>query len=158
MGRTLKFLLSALLIAVVAIACIPIFQGHASPPGYELAQAPAETPPVLPAWAVALTMVAQFMWPFALKSKIGPGLKKSIPLVNLALAIGANLLGSLAAAAAATSGIKPAAYTLAATGIVYAGFFGTFKNVFLQALLDALGQTLIVTGIHSGTKNAIARR
>jgi hypothetical protein len=41
------------------------------------------------------------------------------------------------------------------TPILYAGFFGTFGKGFLDIFVNALLQTLIVTGAHSAPKNVM---
>lgn len=162
--RVLKLLL--FLVAVVALVSIPIAPTHTPQAGgyvltqTRLAQTPVPDPgdTVLPGWATVLVMVTGFVWPFIFRSAIGPKLKKLIPVVNVVLAVLINLVTAFVQAGGAATSVQPASFTLASTGLMYAGFFGTVKNVFLNALIQGLIQGLAPTAVHSAVKNAAQTR
>jgi hypothetical protein len=89
-------------------------------------------------------MLVNFIVGFVVSKNAAAGatIRKLIPAINFVLALVTQIVAS------ANSALPPAV-----PAVAMAGFFGTFGKGFLDTLLNALIQTLVVTGAHSGTKN-----
>src|SRR4029077_1356680 len=87
-------------------------------------------------------MVLQIIWPFVLKSKMGPAMLKMTPLVNQVLSIITQVVAV----------VFPQTTPVA---LKTAGLLQHFGNTFLDILVNSLIQTLLVTGVHSAPKNTI---
>jgi hypothetical protein len=98
-----------------------------------------------------LVMVIQFGIGFLVK-RMGPDKAKLlVPTVTTIT----SLIYQVGLAFAASAGAPPANVGMASSGVILAGFFGTLGNVFLDAIVNTLFQTALVTGAHSAPKNFI---
>jgi hypothetical protein len=94
-------------------------------------------------------MVAQWIGSFVAGKQWNATARKFLPLANFAVSVAAQLLAAFATGLGPTPTVAPA---LAST-MVYAGFFGSFGKTLLDVVLNAVIQTLVVTGGHSAVKN-----
>lgn len=138
MSRIMRWaLVVAIAVLVMSLGAIVYAQttGEPAPPGS------------LAGIIVVATMVVQWIGSWAASRSWSIKARKLIPTINFVI----STISQMVAAFAAGLGPEPA--VTPAVAVMQAGFLATFKNVFVDILVNSFLQTVILTGTHSGIKN-----